>query len=155
MILEISWIVQKVLDSGIHERMIDTRCNKHMTQHKDDPMAQQLPEHANFEDRLAANALIRRLLKDGMQISINDGCEWVLKKSSDRLEILKTMSQTGEDTVRARNADGERVADFYLIYHNGNKEDPMMTISDYSCNKYADNVWNDLEAKFDKMYGYV
>lgn len=118
-------------------------------------MAQQLPEHANFEDRLAANALIRRLLKDGMQISINDGCEWVLKKSNDRLEILKTMSQTGEDTVRARNADGERVADFYLIYHNGNKEDPMMTISDYSYNEYADSVWNDLDAKFNKMYGYA
>jgi len=27
--------MQKVLDSGTHESMMGTRCNKHMTQHKD------------------------------------------------------------------------------------------------------------------------
>lgn len=117
-------------------------------------MAQQLPEHANFEDRLVANALIRRLLKDDMRISIHDGEEWMLKQSTDRKEILETMSQTGEDTVRARTADGEHVADFYLIYHNGSEQEPMVTISDTSANNYADSVWDELEAKFNKMYGY-
>lgn len=117
-------------------------------------MAQQLPEHANFEDRLVANALIRRLLKDDMRISIHDGEEWMLKQSTDRKEILETMSQTGEDTVRARTADGEHVADFYLIYHNGSEQEPMVTISDTSANYYADSVWDELEAKFNKMYGY-
>ena len=117
-------------------------------------MAQLLPEHANFEDRLAANALIRRLLKDDMLISIHDGEEWMLKKSKDRKEILETMSQTGEDTVRARTADGEHVADFYLIYHNGSEKEPMVTISDHSYNDYANSVWDDLEAKFNKMFGH-
>lgn len=34
-ILEISWIMQKVLDSGNQMITMGTRCNKHMTQHKD------------------------------------------------------------------------------------------------------------------------
>ena len=117
-------------------------------------MAQQLPEHANFEDRLAANALIRRLLKDGMKISIHDGEEWMLKQSTNRKEILETMSQTGEDTVRARNADKEHVADFYLIYHNGSEQEPMVTISDHSYNDYANDVLQELETKFNKMFGH-
>ena len=117
-------------------------------------MAQLLPEHANFEDRLAANALIRRLLKDDMLISIHDGEEWMLKKSKDRKEILETMSQTGEDTVRARTTDGEHIADFYLIYHNGSEQEPMVTISDHSYNDYANSVWDELEAKFNKMFGH-
>lgn len=118
-------------------------------------MATQLPEHANYEDRLAANALIRRLLKDDMLISIHDGEEWMVKQSTNRKEILETMSQTGEDTVRARTKDKKHVADFYLIYHNGSEKEPMCTICDTSSNEYADSVWNELEAKFNKMYGYA
>ena len=118
-------------------------------------MATQLPEHANYEDRLAANALIRRLLKDDMLISIHDGEEWMVKQSTNRKEILETMSQTGEDTVRARTKVKKHVADFYLIYHNGSEKEPMCTICDTSSNEYADSVWNELEAKFNKMYGYA
>ena len=117
-------------------------------------MAQQLPEHANFEDRLSANALIRRLLKDDMLISIHDGEEWMLKKSTDRKEILETMSQTGEDTVRARTADRKHVADFYLIYNNGSEQNPMCTICDHSDNDYGNSVWDELEAKFNKMFNH-
>ncbi len=53
-----------------------------------------------------------------------------------------------EDEFLIKDANDKFLAWFYLIYNNGSDYDPMVVISDYSANDYAEGIWNTLNENF-------
>ena len=88
-------------------------------------------------ERRVARALVRRLLTEGCTVSVQDGLEWTVKASTKEKEILEALATTGQDIIRARR-NGERVADFLLIW--GNDPDGDELVADYSCNDFAESI---------------
>jgi hypothetical protein len=73
----------------------------------------------NIEKRICER-LVDRALAAGYTISVYDGAEWPLKRSSNRPEILAAMYSTDSDTLRFRLPDsGESVGSIMLVYGNG------------------------------------
>lgn len=106
----------------------------------------QLPIHANHDDRHYVHILVKDILSRGHHISVFDGEEYALCASNDLLNILMAMSHTGEDWLYVKNAEtGEHLGHFYLIYDNGSEGDPAVVCSDHSNNELCHNI-------IDKIY---
>lgn len=108
-----------------------------------------LQKYATKEDRSLVHNLLKLVLVDGNTISVYDGEEWVLKKSSKTTEIKKELAATGEDHLRVRNSEGVAIGGFSLIYDNGSEDEPMICLSDYSSNAYCDGICEKLNDHFD------
>jgi len=107
------------------------------------------PHHRNFSRELARRikaekrmcvALVTACLKRGFAVSVNDGEEWVVKRSIDKAEILAALFSTDEDTLVIRDAEGRKAGWFWLIYGN----DGWDVVSDYSVNDNCDAIWNEV-----------
>lgn len=96
-------------------------------------------EYANRDEAAAARKLVKMALARGWSISINDGDEWTLKRSTDQQAILHAMCSTGEDYLMFRQADGSRVGWTFLVWGNSAPE----LICDYSSNPDIDALWNE------------
>lgn len=92
-----------------------------------------LPRHAHPVERDIAHGLVNRVLSDGYTISVYDGEEYMIKRSSDAVAILSTMSHTGEDSLFIRDASGHMIGSVYLVYGN----EPENLIADYSDDEYT------------------
>jgi hypothetical protein len=108
-----------------------------------------LPEYAAPCERPVVQLLIDLLLREGGVVSVYDEEDVAIHKSNDRDEILKSMSQTGWDTVESYHHDGDLRGWFSLIYNNGSEHEPMVVISDYGVNDWTDNVYR----KLDEIFG--
>ena len=86
-----------------------------------------LPAHCNMDDRVAAQCLINELLAAECTITINDGEEDCLEKSSNLNEILEAMSSTGWDILTPFDKDGNETGWFNLIYENGSEGEPTVS----------------------------
>jgi hypothetical protein len=75
------------------------------------------------------NRLVTKALQAGYMISVHDGEEYALKRSTSKRAVIEAMRSTDADTIVFRNADGSKAGAMLLIYGNG--ED---VISDYSDN---------------------
>ena len=106
------------------------------------------PEYAAPCERPVVQTLIDLLLREGGVVSVYDEEEVAIHKSSDKTEILKSMSQAGWDTVESYHHDGDLRGWFSLIYNNGSEQEPMIVISDYSANEWCDNVYRKLDEAF-------
>jgi hypothetical protein len=84
--------------------------------------------HQNIELPIARR-LVRDALAKGYSVSVYDGEEWALKRSSKFTEIMGALASTDCDTLRFRNAAGEIVGSVWLIW--GNLDD---LISDHTDN---------------------
>lgn len=84
-------------------------------------IAQRIPL-ANLRDpherRILARAIAYGLGK-GWSISVWDGEEWSLKQSRDPATICTAIASTDSDTLRFRDAAGEKVGSIMLVYGNG------------------------------------
>lgn len=89
-----------------------------------------------------ARKLVNAILARGLSVSVYDGGETTLTRSTDKRAILAAMGTTGYDTLTARNESGERVASFMLIY--GNADDGSEVIADHSDNETANQIWESL-----------
>jgi hypothetical protein len=97
-----------------------------------------LDRYAGKEEAVVARRLVRKALKLGYTVSVNDGEEWTVKKSSDRMTILCALASTGEDFLKFRNADGEAIGTMMLVYQNGPGDE---LIADYSANDAMDRLF--------------
>ncbi len=91
--------------------------------------------------------LVNRILADGYTISVCDGEEWPVKRSTNADEILEGMGSTGEDMLKVRSlteTPGKSVAIFELIYGNG----PGELIADSSDSEYAATIFEEYSNKF-------
>ncbi len=108
----------------------------------------QLPEYAAPCERPVIQKLVDYALWDSGTVSLWDGEELSVDRSTDRMEILKNLAQTDMDQLEAYNEDGSMRGWFLLIYNNGSEHEPMVVISDYSANDWTDNVYRKLDEAF-------
>lgn len=109
------------------------------------------PKGATAAERPVLQALIVLALADtgnSVSVSIAGEHEYEVKNSRDMKEILNNMALGDEDEFLIKDANDKFLAWFYLIYNNGSDYDPMVVISDYSANDYAEGIWNTLNENF-------
>ena len=78
-------------------------------------------------EKLIVAKLIRVLVSQNMKITVFDGEEVVVKKSSDVAEIFNAMFATDEETLRVFDSSGENLGAINLVYGN----DGFDVISEY------------------------
>lgn len=98
-----------------------------------------LLSNASPDEAKAARSLVNLILKKGYQVSVNDGCEWVLKRSTSLQDILSVLCTTSEDHLILRDASGEKIGVFYLVWGNSAEE----LVCDYSANAVMEGIWSE------------
>lgn len=109
------------------------------------------PKGATAAERPVLQALIVLALADtgnSVSVSIAGEHEYEVKNSRDAAEILSNMALGDADEFFIKDKDNNQLAWFLLIYNNGSEDDPMIVISDYSANDYAEGIWNTLNENF-------
>jgi hypothetical protein len=100
-----------------------------------------LSRYAARNEAKAARALVRAILAQGYAVSVHDGEETTVKRSTSERKIFDAMCTTGEDSIIAHrpdlnNASGwHRAGTFFLVY--GNAEDGSELIADHTDNDYC------------------
>jgi hypothetical protein len=79
-------------------------------------------------ERHVISAFVRSALAGGYLITINNGEDCPVKRSTSYRAIMRNIMQTDEEHLIVRNAAGERVGWVFLVYGN----DGWDVISDYS-----------------------
>lgn len=106
-------------------------------------------DHRNYSPALArrmkaerrmCTALVDGCLKRGYVISVSDGEDWPVRKSTDKAEIMAALASTDEDGIVIRNAAGDKLGWFQLIYGN----DGWDVVADYSDNEICNAIWNEV-----------
>jgi hypothetical protein len=85
-------------------------------------------------------ALVTACLKRGFAISVSDGEDWPVKRSTDKAAILAALFSTDEDVIVIRARDGSKAGWFQLIYGN----DGFDVVSDYSVTDACEAIWNEV-----------
>tara|TARA_R110000868_G_scaffold411439_1_gene703945 strand:- start:1978 stop:2334 length:357 start_codon:yes stop_codon:yes gene_type:complete len=97
-------------------------------------------EYCNDQDRKVTKLLVKTILANGYSITVNDGEENTLHQSTNKAEILTALTTTGEDYIKFYK-DDNYIGWFYLIYHNGSENDPMVVISNSSYNAPTEYIY--------------
>lgn len=109
-----------------------------------------LAKRIRIEGRIAAALVDAILSHSGMVISVNDdengNGDWVVKRSTDKAAIMAALFSTDGDLIVARDANGERLGWWSLIYGN----DGFDVISDYWANDFCEAIWQELQPKIDQ-----
>jgi len=99
-------------------------------------------------ERRICTALVGSCLRRGYLISVHDSEEWVVKKSTDKAEILAALASTDSDTIRIRDVLGMSAGSFELIYGN----DGWDVVADYTDNEVCNAIWEQvIEPLSDKL----
>jgi hypothetical protein len=98
-------------------------------------------------------SIVRRIVKDalarGYTVSVCDGEEWTVKRSTKLGEIIAATRTTDEDILRFRTADDALVGTVFLVYGN----EPYEVVNDYSANEATEELMkgaNALAAKVEE-----
>lgn len=86
--------------------------------------------YATHHEARIARKIVRDALANGWTVSVNDGEDWVVKRSTDSRAILAALCSTDSDTLLLRDAAGDCIGRIMLVW--GNDED---VISDHSDNE--------------------
>lgn len=89
-------------------------------------------EYASHGEQAHARALVRWLLNRNLSVSVFDGEEWTLVRSSNLSDILLALATTEMDELIASDKSGRRLGWFQLIW--GNASDGSELIADCSAN---------------------
>jgi hypothetical protein len=63
--------------------------------------------------------IVSRALAAGYAVSVYDGEEYPVKRSTNKAAIVAAMFSTDADTLVIRAADGSKIGSVYLVYGNG------------------------------------
>lgn len=113
-----------------------------------DPAAVFQPKIACEMERQVAEKVVRSFLARGWSVSVNDGEETVLDRSTDLAAIAAAMATTDENTLFAYSADGKKCGFVWLIYGNG-----CDVISDYTANAKMEEALAEAQALADRFSG--
>jgi len=107
-------------------------------------------EFATKGEARIARKLVSAALAAGYAISVNDGEEWTVKRSTSRATILDALASTGEDTLRISAVDPSKTigwhsaGSFYLVW--GNADDGSELIADHTDNDACNALASIVEA---------
>jgi hypothetical protein len=107
--------------------------------------ASSFSQYASAGERTVARRLVRAALNAGYTISVNDGEEWTVKRSTNSKTIKDALCTTGEDTLRLHAADPCKTigwhdaGSFSLIW--GNAADGSELIADCTDNGVCNELW--------------
>lgn len=99
-------------------------------------------KYAKPGERTVARKLVRTLLGKGLSISVYDSEEWTVKQSTNEAAILYALATTDEDQLLVRDAEGDKVGWFYLIW--GNDPDGSELIADHSDNELCNEIYDEV-----------
>jgi hypothetical protein len=108
--------------------------------------AMNVETRCKIEARIA-KSIVKSGLAKGYAVSVNDGGEWVVKRSTDAKDIIAALFSTDADYIRFRTASGERVGTVFLVYGN----DGWDVINDYTDTEAMRAVLTDANALADKL----
>lgn len=80
-----------------------------------------LPAYVRADEAKAARRIVRTLLGHGYALSVHDGEETTVRRSTDLSAILPALASTEADTLIAY-MDGERVGSAWLVWGNGGED---------------------------------
>lgn len=103
-----------------------------------------LPQH----DLDVISAFVDDALKLGHLLSVNDGEEFTVKRSTDRAAILGALGTTDADTVVIRRADGERIGSVMLVYGN----EPGVVICDHTDSPEMESILANASKIGERLY---
>jgi hypothetical protein len=89
-----------------------------------------LKDYATQGEAHVARRIVRECLKTGYSLSVYDGEEWTVKRSTSFKTVCDALATTGEDYLRIFRQDGKRIGTLILVY--GNAPDGCELVSDYS-----------------------
>jgi hypothetical protein len=89
-------------------------------------------------ERRVARALVERILSHGCLISVDDGEEFTLARSTSKKAVLDALATTGEDTLHIRDAHGGRLGWILLVW--GNCETGEELIADHTDTKFFEGL---------------
>ena len=107
--------------------------------------ASSFQQYATAGERKVARRLIKAALAAGYNISVNDGEEWTVKRSTKLKTIEDALCTTGEDTIRicadnpSKTIGFHGAGYFYLVW--GNEESGECLISDFTANDVCEGLW--------------
>lgn len=102
-------------------------------------------QYATAGERNVARRLIRAALNAGYTVSVHDGEEWTVRRSTNAKAIKDALCTTDEDTLRLHAADPSKTigwhdaGSFHLIW--GNADDGSELIADYTDNGICEELW--------------
>lgn len=103
-------------------------------------MPNSLSQYATTGEARAARKLIRAALAEGWTVSVNDGEETTVRRSSREREIIDALCTTGEDIITLHlPISGKSGGTFWLIY--GNDPSGEELISDHSDNENCERLY--------------
>ena len=115
-----------------------------------------------FSDRACVARLVMEILAPQelmrLAITVNDGEEDTLHKSTDMVDVLESMASTDEDylIIHEQWSDGtwQRLGGFWLIYANGSEHDPMVCISDCFYSEQGERVINGIYDRVSRHFEF-
>jgi len=85
-----------------------------------------LERYATPGERRVARALVERILSRGCLISVYDGEEFTVARSTSRKAVLDALATTSEDTLHIRDAHGGRLGWILLVWGNCKSGDELI-----------------------------
>ena len=103
-------------------------------------MPNSLSQYATSGEARVARKLIRAALAEGWHVSVNDGEETTVRRSTREREIRDAMCTTGEDILTLPlPVSGKSGGSFVLIY--GNDESGEELIADHTNNENCERLY--------------
>ncbi|MDL2408609.1 hypothetical protein PY650_23770 [Rhizobium calliandrae] len=91
-------------------------------------------------ERKIVSAIVMHAIANHMTVSVYDGEEWMLVRSKSYGDIFASLFITDEDRLLLRNADGDKVGWFCLVYG----KDGYNVVSDYTANHACEAIFQNV-----------
>src|SRR5512137_1577539 len=95
-------------------------------------------------DKEALSVLVTIIIAQGYSVSVNDGGDWPVKRSTDIAEICEAASAVSEALLRLRGGDGATAGVIDLVFGNA----PDELISDHTDNPAMTAVFDEFQRRF-------
>ncbi|MBB4200583.1 hypothetical protein CCR94_18180 [Rhodoblastus sphagnicola] len=97
-------------------------------------------------DQEALQALVTIIIAQDYSISVNDGGDWPVKRSTDIPEICEAASAVSEALLRLRGGDGATAGMIDLVFGNA----PDELISDHTDNPAMTAIFDEFQRCFSR-----
>jgi hypothetical protein len=89
-------------------------------------------------ERQMASALVKACLARGLTVTVNNGEDIAITRSTDYRAIMDALWQTDEEHLILHDALGRRQGWFFLVYGNDGHD----LVCDYGITATTDEIWN-------------